>query len=84
MRDTMRGRGQASAKYLRDYFWASLRGVWTGFERTDTIVIVLIVIIFLVSWYTATEFRGELPEWLIAAFAFVLVVYEVQRAEYQL
>jgi hypothetical protein len=71
-------------KYLRDYLLALMRALWSGFGITDTSVVVLIVLIFLSSWFTGSHFQEHPPGWLITALAFVLIVFEVQRTAYQL
>jgi hypothetical protein len=74
----------SDSKYLRPYLWALARGLWSGFERTDTLVLVAIVLIFLFSWFGITEFKEHPPSWLIALSAIVLIFFEVLRAAYQL
>jgi hypothetical protein len=71
-------------KYLPDYLCALLKGVWSGFGITDTAVVVLIVVAFLLGWFTGTTFQEHPPGWLITLLASALVAFEVLRSAYQL
>jgi hypothetical protein len=72
--------------YLREYFKAVLHGVWSGFERTDTIVVVLIALAYIVTTFSSYFKEGEYhpPAWLIALLSLCLIAYEIGRAQYQL
>lgn len=71
-------------RYLRDYLRALLRGVWSGFGITDTLVVVLIVLLFILGWFRDTHFREHPPAWLVALLASSLIAFEVLRSAYQL
>lgn len=71
-------------RYISEYFQALLRGVWSGFGLTDTLIVVLIVVAFLAGWFTDTNFREHPPAWLIACLAFLLIIFEAFRSAYQI
>lgn len=70
--------------YLSDYLKALFRGLWSGFERTDTIVIVLIVLVFGLGWFGINGLQEHPPAWLVSTLAAVFVFYESHRSVYQL
>jgi hypothetical protein len=74
-----------SAKgYLRDYCWALARAVWSGFGLTDTLVVVLIVLLFLASWFGIPHVEEHPPGWLVTVLAFAFIGFEVLRSAYHL
>jgi hypothetical protein len=69
-------------RFWKDYSRALLSAFWRGFEKTDTLIIVLIVLAFIWSTAGGREFGDSWhpPGWLVATIALVFVLYHAFSA----
>lgn len=69
--------------YLSDYLRALLRAVWSGFGITDTLVVVIILILAVTDYILGTHYEHPSGV-LIAALAVVFILFELCRTSFQL
>jgi hypothetical protein len=87
----------ADKRYLADFRRALLNAFWSGVGITDTMIVVVIVLLFAASFFTGMAERLSPPEWLltaiheshppgwlIALMAAMFVIYEFWRTSYRL
>ncbi|MGO8780250.1 MAG: hypothetical protein ACLQKK_15260 [Rhodomicrobium sp.] len=72
-------------RYLGDFCRALLSALWRGFERTDTVIVVLIVIAFIWSYAGhAIHDPWHPPGWLVTVIAALFIIYHAFLATLRL
>src|SRR5262245_40404491 len=65
-------------RFLVDFARAMLSAIWRGFERTDTVIVFLIVFSFI--WSSAENVIHDTwhpPGWVVTAIAAIFVMYHL-------